>query len=232
MTRLELPHGVEERLQSFDIRLGVRLQFPEDGPTNIDVPRAPHVFFCTDIFLIQPNEAMTRTQTSLDVTENDALRLPMVFIPYENETVSAIHLRDVMVMLGHAVTTGRSDEAWKFIGTQRSVSDTVMSYQKVARDILWPPLDAVIACRPSSYDTRPSRNVIFTFHQTLIPVIRPDSSAHVRNEGTYQSELKVGVGVTLYVAADAWIQIPWWLNYRSNSPRLNTIPQWAREPTR
>lgn len=218
----ELPHDQAEQLRSFDIHLGVPLQFPEDGPNTIKVPSMPHVFYCTDLFLIQPIDSMVRTQN-----------LPVVLIPFEDKTVSAIHLTGVMVMLGHADTSGRRDEAWKFVGTHQAVSDTVIAYQNVASDVLWPPLDAVIACRPVHPSTSThERGVTLTFNRTMIPIIRPDSSAHVRSDGIYQSELKPGFGSTLFVAADTWDDVHWWFNYWSYFPRFNTIPQWAREPTR
>ncbi len=223
-----------ERLREFDICLGAPLQFPEgkEGqPTTIDVPRVPHVFYCTDLYLIQPDEAMEVTSRFLAVIGNDSLRLPRASILYEKGAVSAIYLTCVMVMLGHAVTSGRGDQSWRFVGSGQAVSDSVKSYQSIACDFHWPPLDAVIACRPGSPHSA-ARSGDVLFRRTAIPVIRPASPAVVKNEGMYESAVKRGVGATLYVQADAWEDVQWWLNYWSSFSRAQTVPEWARTQPR
>ena len=62
-----------------------------------------------------------------------------------------VKLKDVMVMFAHGEISGKKQE-WRFIGTKKLVKQTVEGYNRVAKDMGWPPIDVVLACRGRSVD--------------------------------------------------------------------------------
>jgi len=157
-------------------------------------------------------------------------------------TEETVVLDDAMVMLGHGMLFGENRE-WRFIGTNKSATETVTTYDKVANNMGWPSIDAVLVCR--GMDTarvkkslEEERNSKAIFVRPSVPIIvspvpriYPGASG-VNVGGFWEKEKGVSwIGVTAleWQGLDSWQQ--YWADHKEDRSRME-IPDWAKGKAR
>ena len=153
-------------------------------------------------------------------------------------TEDKVGVDGAMVMAAHGMLGGNNRE-WRFIGTNKSVTETVSAYDKVAKNIGWPLIDAVLACRGMDTDKierlleseKNSRARIALSSVSIlassVPQIFPGASG-VNVAGRWEK----GKG-TLWIRAlslewqglDRWQK--YWEDHKEERARIQ-IPGWAK----
>lgn len=210
----------EGQLRKFGIHLGVPILFEETG--NIMVPKRPHVFFCNEFFLMMPLEKRDELVGNVG---NIALPLREILME-SGEQKYAVVFKEVMVMLGHGLVWGPNEKDWVFQGTNKAVSETAKTYEKVAKQVNWPNLDMIVACR--AIDVEQRKGVRFTLSRGRTPCIYPDDTAHLLNINAEVDSRFKPDKTTVAIEANSWIGIKPWLDYWSVFNRPLNFPDWAR----
>lgn len=195
---------------------GIRLGIPVENHTEVSRGRPSYMTINT-----HPNIFLADTFVLQDQGED------MFSIP------------NVMLMMGHGIAADKDSNTWRFLGTGKKVTDTMMAYEHVAAEIGWAPIDALLVCRQSTA-TESTGKVIQTFTQGNIPHIYADSTVTIsrsiaqnnRTSGLFQPN----EGAPLIVAnAKSWNNrsIGRWINFwqeRFKGNDTRSIPYWAIQP--
>lgn len=157
-------------------------------------------------------------------------------------TKETVVLDDTMVMLAHGILSWKNRE-WQFIGTNKSVVQTVSAYDRVAKNMDWPLIDAVLVCRGVNTDQVERRleeecnsKALFVWPSapiivSSVPQIYPGASG-VNVAGVWEK----GQGAKWIIAAalewqglDRWQQYS--IDHKEERSRIQ-IPDWARNKTK
>lgn len=156
----------------------------------------------------------------------------------ENEKIIA-EIQKAMVMMGHGVAIDASETSWRFVGTNKNVSQTLEAYERIAKQVGWAPIDVLLVCRKNMNPEQRSqstpvfgiRDIPYIFaHDTV--VIRRFGLDDGRSSGVYWPTR----GLELqYAEASLWDQmfLVKWQNYwihRLHVKDIRNIPYWANYP--
>lgn len=229
MTELDFPTLYTERLRSFGIHLGAPRLFPDNPETNhLRIPEEPYVFWAQTVHCIEQPEMIERLRNTLNP---EHITIPTGVVRVDESDVLSIVFRGVMVMLGHGIRVGEEENEWVFRGTRKPVSDTVLAFNEVARDIdpSWRPVDIVICCREHRM---PSGNVSFSFNFRggNAVCVYPFDGAEVKNSPIHAS-MTPGAGARIVAEASEWSALTW---FRAQAIEANQfllrgrrVPAWA-----
>lgn len=223
---MEYRPSYELERELFD-KVGLKLGYPALPPEKaqayqsfgfeiIDMPYSPHVFYTPALSLETWQKQRRETISTLATLEN------------------------VMVIIGHGQAFRQNgEEVWRFLGTQKSIEETVRKYQEFAKEHALPPIDVVLACRgeernppltppPSTIEVRKAPAPIRVSKGHTYPYIFPND--FVGASGVVVNGLVTSVrGIT-----EGWQGLKEWQSYweRNQSRSPESIPQWAKEPNK
>lgn len=197
---------LKEQLQEWGVQLGApALTYSAYREADVlTVPNNPYVFYSKKLHLLDEQEEI--------VSEIDG----------------------AMVMLAHGIRTGQEEHDWCFLGTGKSISETVKAYEQAAKSLNAPPLDAIVACRCEDKSVQKLSGevrFVFSFRMKGFPYIYPVSTAYILNNANYKANFFPGEGAEMAVKTKKWSGIKRWEEFwdRHRDRRQNyTIPNWAK----
>ena len=217
------PVELEQQLMR---ELGIKLGYPSlpaeraksfgqfDFET-IDLPYSPHIFYIPQLKL-------------------------NTWVKQRRETIEpAATLENVMAIIGHGwEVSNNGKKEWRFIGTDKPVEDTVVSYQKFAKEHSLPPIDVVLVCRgmeivpplpskPGVIEVRKAPAPIKVKTEDYAPYIFPND--YVGAVGTISKSNREVQSVI--ANTEHWQGIKERQGYWGTKQRLN-VPSWAKAPAR
>jgi hypothetical protein len=163
----------------------------------VGIPNEPHVFFVKELGLF---------------TRNGLEKLAT--------------LQNVMVMHGHGMVLGPSEKEW-FWANGKRVSEALKTYEDIAKELGWPQIDVISACRQEQESINQGRVSILFTHRIDTPYIYPLTNAS--NHGyQWYTKLVAGEGVNKMDLGANWQGIRRWQAIREQRDKGRTIPQWAK----
>ncbi len=222
----DVPHPYAERLKTFGIHLGAPRLDPE--LPFLRVPEEPYVFWADTVHCIEPPDKIRK----LTETLGKEFITPLIErVTVDKSEVQSLVFHDVMVMLGHGIRVGTEEHEWVFQGTRRPVSDTVLAFNEVARDIdpSWRPVDILICCRDQR-ETHSRASVSFDFHRGNAVCVYPFSPATIKNHPR-QALMMPGIGAWIAAQAAEWSALTWFRTWDMERNkfllRSRSVPLWA-----
>lgn len=146
-------------------------------------------------------------------------------------------ISNVMIIHGHAINSGGGLKDWIFLGTRKSVYDTIKVYEEIAKKLNWPHLDMISGCRPKSAQNRADSIRVLASHPVDTPYIFPDSHIgkfpYIAWESPEQNKINPREGIqSLTFQADEWIGLDEWRKLREKAQVNRVIPTWAKMPAK
>lgn len=222
---------VETMLRANSIKLGAPTKTSPYGAEMLYIPYQPHVFLFKDAYILQPQHQI------------DSLRGKIPYIDQGDkweqitpQTAPALHLRNLVGMLGHGFVSGPNVDDWFFPGTGKSIDSTVRDYEQVAETGLLPHLDIIVACK-----TPRPKGVNFSVSMRKRPYISSGDTITIssplamdeNNPFKYAAQLLPGKGAVAVMEADHWFNIDKWMfnnDWLKGTSKIHPdmLPDWCK----